>query len=163
MSTETQAKPPYILIVSVILNALLIGVLIGGGVAKRGGKPAGPPASASAFEMVRSFDQALPQEDRRIVRQTFRRAYSESRAEREAIQQARQVLRAALIADPYDSQAVQNAFERLNSAEMTLTNTIQSVLAVEMERLTPQQRKALIRSQDRGRRGQGQRFRQHRD
>ena len=151
MNVAEKSKRPYVLIFSLVVNALLIGVLLGGSFAKRGDRgPSGPPHNA--FELVRGLDQAVDVDDRRQVRATLRKAFAGTRPQRGAVHQAHKDLRAALTAEPYDPAAVRTAFETLNAAEMALKTSMHDVLATELERLTPEQRAALLAPQERHRR-----------
>ncbi len=151
MYTHTPARRPYGLIVSILLNALLAGVLIGGHLgghlAPYATHSAGTKTRAGAFEMLQGMDRALAKDTRRSFRQSFRQSFANSREERESLSAARQRLQLALAREPYDREAVQQAFGQLNRAELALKIRIQTTLTEEMDKLTPQQRQALIRLQ----------------
>ena len=78
MSDSPKTRLPIWLIASLMANALLVGLLIGGGL---GQKRAGPPIGGGGSEqaLMRGIDQAVPSDQRRAVRQAFRRAFADTR------------------------------------------------------------------------------------
>ena len=156
MSDATSSKLPIWLIVSLIANALLIGVLIGGGLGQR---KAGPPPSVVGQEeaLIRGIDRALPDDDRREVRQIFRRAYAESRAERVRVRNARRALGRLMNANPYDADAVRAGFEELREADAAMKARMHSLIADQFGALTAEQRRAVLRETNRGDRRRGDR------
>jgi len=154
MSEARKSRLPIWLIVSLLANALLIGLLIGGGLGQRkAGPPAGLPGGEEA--LIRGIDRSVPEDQRRAVRQTFRRAFEDSRSERVAVREARQHLVQVLAADPYDPAAVQAGFADLRNAEARMKSRMQDVLAQQFGALTAEQRRAVMQDVNRRDRRQG--------
>lgn len=152
MSESTKTRLPIWLIVSLMANALLVGLIIGGGL---GQKRAGPTNIGSGGEqaLVRSLDQAVPDDQRRIVRQAFRRAFANSRQERVRLRDARRQLGRLLAADPYDSEAVAAAFRDMREADAAMKADMHETLAEQFGTLSVAQRRAIIQDfNDRSRR-----------
>lgn len=162
MSESSKLRLPIWLIVSLLANALLIGLLIGGGL---GQKRAGPPVPGGGSEqaLMRGLDQAVPSDQRRVVRQAFRRAFADTRDERLKLRDARRDLGRLLAADPYDAKAVAEGFQAMRDAEAAMKAGMHNVLAEQFGALSAEQRQALIRDFNRrsnrpgpgGRRGEG--------
>ncbi|MEO1322165.1 MAG: periplasmic heavy metal sensor [Pseudomonadota bacterium] len=162
MSDGSKLRLPIWLIASLLANALLIGLLIGGGL---GQKRAGPPVSGGGSEqaLMRGLDESLSSEDRRIVRQAFRKAFADTRSERIQLREARRQLGQALTADPYDRDLVQERFSVMRELEVKMKGRMHLVLAEQFGTLSAEQRQAIIRDFNRrsnrsrsgGRRGDG--------
>ncbi|MEL7109563.1 MAG: periplasmic heavy metal sensor [Pseudomonadota bacterium] len=162
MSDGSKLRLPIWLIASLLANALLIGLLIGGGL---GQKRAGPPVSGGGSEqaLMRGLDEAVPSDQRRAVRQAFRRAFADTREERLRLRDARRDLGQLLTADPYDPDAVANGFKAMRAAEAAMKAAMHDVLAEQFGTLSAEQRQAIIRDFNRrsnrsrsgGRRGDG--------
>jgi len=144
MSEATKTRLPIWLIVSLMANALLVGLLIGGGLGKKRAGPSniGPGAERA---LVQSLDQAIPNDQRREVRQAFRRAFANSRQERVRLRDARRQLGRLLAADPYDSDAVAAAFEDMREADDAMKASMHEALAEHFGALSVEQRRAIIR------------------
>ena len=145
MSDGTKIRLPIWLIVSLMVNALLIGLLIGGGFGQRQAGPAPIAGVGSEQAMIRGIDQAVPADQRQAVRRTFRRAYADSRTERVRVRDARQALGRLLSAEPYDSEAVQAAFQELREADSAMKQRMHDVLAEQFGALSQDQRRAIMR------------------
>lgn len=143
MSEATKTRLPIWLIVSLMANALLVGVLIGGGLGQTRAGPAnvGPGGERA---LVRSLDQAVPDDQRRTVRQAFRRAFASSRQERVRLRDARRQLGRLLGADPYDPDAVAAAFKDMREADAAMKASMHEVLAEQFGTLSAEQRRAII-------------------
>lgn len=143
MSDSPKQRLPIWLIASLMVNALLVGLLIGGGL---GQKRAGPPLPGGGSEqaLMRGIDQGVSPDDRRLVRQAFRRAFSDSRSERLALREARRQLALALAADPYDPDAVQDQFSAMREVEGKMKARMHTVLAEQFGTLSAEQREAII-------------------
>jgi uncharacterized membrane protein len=148
MSEQTKPRLPLWLIASLLVNALLIGLVLGGGLGQR---KAGPPPSVQGSEeaLMRGIDRTLPQAQRRTVRQTFRRAYQDTREERRRVREARRKIAQSLAADPYDREVVQAGFAELRAAESAMKARMQDLLAEQLGELTLEQRQAVLRDYDR--------------
>ena len=151
MSDATSSKLPIWLIVSLIANALLIGVLIGGGLGQR---KAGPPPSAVGQEeaLIRGIDRALPDEERREVRQIFRRAFADSREERVRVRNARRALGRLMNANSYDADAVRAGFEELREADAAMKARMHNLIADQFGTVSAEQRRIILRESNRANR-----------
>ncbi|MHA7901218.1 MAG: periplasmic heavy metal sensor [Henriciella sp.] len=148
MNEATKSKLPIWLIVSLLANALLIGVLIGGGLGQR---KAGPPPGGAGQEqaLIRGIDQAVPADQRRAVRQAFRRAFADTRQERIRVRDARRELGQLLAAESYDADAVAAGFKELRDADAAMKARMHDVLAEQFGQLTAEQRRAILRDASR--------------
>jgi len=149
MAEETARKLPIWLILSLLVNALLIGVMIGGGLGNRKGDQPRGPRGGGEQALIRSIDRAIPDAERRQMRQALRQAYHKSGPEREAVQAARQALSESLGAEPYDVAKTKQAFEALRVADVRMKARIQDLVAEQVGALTLEQRKAIIQSLER--------------
>lgn len=155
MSDSAKPRLPIWLIASLMANALLIGLFIGGGLGqKRAGPPVGGPGGEQA--LIRGIDQAVPEDQRQAVRQAFRRAFEDTRQERVKLRDAQTELSRRLSAEPYDAEAVREAFAEMRSADAVMKARLHDVLANQFGNLTAEQRRAVIedfRRRPRGRPG----------
>lgn len=154
MSETSKPRLPIWLIASLMANALLIGLIIGGGL---GQKRAGPPVGGSGSEqaLMRGIDQSVPSDQRRAVRQAFRRAFADTRQERIKLRNARRDLGRLLAADPYDADAVAAGFAAMRDADATMKARMHDVLAEQFGTLSAEQRRAIIRDFNQRPRGPG--------
>ncbi|MEL6259108.1 MAG: periplasmic heavy metal sensor [Pseudomonadota bacterium] len=109
--SNPKKRLPYGLIGSIVLNGLLIGLVIG--VTAAGPKRSAPPSGAGATpeqRLAQGVFRLSPGPERRALRRDLRQAWASTRVDREAIDQARQDLAAALIAEPFDPAAIDDAF-----------------------------------------------------
>lgn len=152
MSESPKTRLPIWLIASLMANALLIGLFIGGGL---GQKRAGPSGIGGGSEqaLIRGIDQSIPEDQRRPVRQAFRRAFEDSRQERVRLREARRDLGRLLSADPYDAEAVSNSFKAMREADAAMKARMHDVLAEHFGALSAEQRRAVIKDLDRRPRG----------
>ena len=147
MSDDTKMRLPLWLIVSLMANALLIGVLVGGGLGQR---KAGPPAMPGSEQaLMRGIDRTVPDDQRRAVRQAFRRAFADSRQERIRLRDARRQLADLLAADPYNEAAVQAAFADIRAADDAMKSRLHDVLAEQLGTLSAEQRQVILRESSR--------------
>lgn len=143
MSDSPKTRLPIWLIASLMANALLVGLLIGGGL---GQKRAGPPVNGGGGEqaLIRGIDQSVPEDQRKAVRQAFRRAFADTRQERIRLREAQRDLARRLSADPYDAEAVRNGFEEMRNADAAMKARMHDVLADQFGGLSAEQRRAVI-------------------
>ena len=155
MSEGTKSRLPVWLIVSLMANALLIGVLIGGGLGQR---KAGPPVVQAGGEeaLMRGIDRAVPDDQRRAVRQAFRRAFADTRRERVRVRDARQALGRLFAAEDYDAVKVKAGFAELREADAAMKARMHDVLAEQLGTLSVEERRALLRDFNRPRAARGQ-------
>ncbi len=144
MSEAPKTRLPIWLIASLMANALLVGLLIGGGL---GQKRAGPslPSGGGEQALIRGIDQSVPEDQRRIVRQAFRRAFANTRQERVELSNARRDLGRLLAADPYDADAVRAGFQAMREADSAMKARMHDVLSEQFGALSADQRQAIIR------------------
>lgn len=175
MSETDRAKAPqrpprrinWLLTGSLMLNTLLAGLFIGqflAGGPGRGAPPAdGPPPGGDARIAARILENVEP-ERRAEVRRTFLAAMREARpgfAERRAAQLA---LREAMVADPFDAERLSAAFADLRAREAAMEEAVQAALVDQFASLSLEERRAVAKALERGRRGKGrERFRRWRE
>jgi len=147
MSDSAKPRLPIILMISLVLNGLLIGLLVGGGLSKQGQTS---PQVGAERALVRGLERAAPEPERAEIRQAMRQAFAASRAERRLVRRARQDLRRAVVADPYDVEAVDAALKAVQEAETRARAKLQAELAEQLGRLTPEQREMIMRDMGRG-------------
>ena len=115
---------PWILIGSLGTNALLVGALAGVWMTTQR-TPEPPPLRLQMADramvderlFMRRLMRALPQEKSRELRRTLATGWVGSRPLRQDIQAAREAMREAFLADPYDVAATREAMERLRTLE----------------------------------------------
>ncbi|HAE26051.1 MAG TPA: hypothetical protein DCG58_02730 [Hyphomonas adhaerens] len=109
--SDTPRRWPFWLIVSLLANMILVG-LLAGFLLQAGprGKPDGPPAERISWG---SRDDG----SREVMRRVFREAFRASAEERTARADVRKRLAETVSADPYDADAMREAFKELRSAD----------------------------------------------
>lgn len=142
MSDSQKPRLPIILMISLVLNGLLIGLLIGGGLSKRSHTP---PQMGAERALARGLERAAPEAQQTEIRQALRRAFAASRTERQILRRARQDLRRAVVADPYNGDAVDAALKAVQEAETQARAKLQTEVARQLGRLTPEQREMIMR------------------
>lgn len=120
-----------LLLISMAINLLFLGVFLGRLIAMPASTPEG---------VERPFVDALDGADRRYLRRLGRTVAAQSRDEREAHRQARQAVREALTADPYDAIRVDAAFAAERAANARLSLKVQSIFSHELSALSVEQR-----------------------
>ena len=146
MSEPKSQRWTWLLVGSLMANALLVGLLIGGGLARQHQGPGPEPRGEMA--MARSIDRVVPDAQRAAVRGALRRAFSETRAERRDLRLARDELARQLANDTYDRDAVVAAFARMRAAEDQSKAALHEALASQLQALSPEQRRALLADMD---------------
>ena len=149
MSDRPSRRFSIILTLSLVVNGLLVGLLIGGGLRQ---ERTPPPPDGGERALVRALESSVKEADRSSVRNALRIAYASTRAERLQLRQARRDLRLALAADPYNVDAVVEAFQAVRSAEATARVGLHNELARQFERLSAKERASALRFMDRPRR-----------
>ena len=135
-----------VLIISLVANALLVGLLLGNrlGTARPGDHLPGAPGGGGSFFIARGMESVVPEETRGELHDAFREAFRESRDARLRKHDARLALSRALAAEPFDEQAVEEAFTAIREADDALTARFQETLTSELAALEPEQRAALV-------------------
>ena len=88
---------------------------------------------------------ALPPEDRREVRREVAKAFVQSRDLRKEARDARASLAQTALAEPYDSAAVKAAFARMRAADSAVTGRFHDSIAEVFGRMSPEERRRVIR------------------
>jgi uncharacterized membrane protein len=152
-NAEQPGRSRRWLVASVLLNVLLIGVLIGAAINRHDDGPApgdGPPVMqrGGAFtadrELAEAIFAALTRDERRQARRELRRSWGNLRARREAVSAARQKLRQALTAEPFDGEAVADAMDAMRREELAVRLEIEKRLLALLARLDPEARARLV-------------------
>lgn len=146
MSGTPTSRVSIILTLSLILNGMLAGFLIGGNLRQE--RPP-PPPDGGERALMRALESNVAEADRSGVRDALRTAYRATRNERMDLRQARRNLRIALAADPYDFDAVIEAFEAVRTAETTARIGLHDELARQFEDLSAEERVSVLRTMDR--------------
>ncbi|MEE2879123.1 MAG: periplasmic heavy metal sensor [Pseudomonadota bacterium] len=134
-----------VLAISLIANAALFGLLLGNAVGK--GKPPpdrGPRGGGEEAVIARALESVLPDSARREMRSAFRAGFREAAPFMQQKREARQALKEALAANPFNAGAVEAAFEDIRNADQRLTESFHGVLAEELASLTQDQRDELV-------------------
>ncbi len=169
MPKDDDAAPPLrsgrglriALAVSVALNLAVAGLVIG--VVLKG--PPMPPMALRDLGFG-IFASALTDADRRALRDAFMARKPDLRAERRAMRADLSAVSAALRADPFAPDGLQDALERGAARTLDLLNVGQDLLIDHVLAMTPEARHALADRLDaaivRGPRGQGERGQEER-
>lgn len=159
--TETSKKNVSVwLVISFAVNALLIGLIIGGGLGNRRiDKDQSRIMGGGEAQLAMGITDAMTGQEKAAFQKAIRIAYLESRNKREALNAARSELNRQLIADPYDQAAVEAAFERLRAADIDVKLSLHQELAGQFGALSLEQRQAIMKSLQSGRRFSGPRRR----
>ncbi|RIJ28479.1 periplasmic heavy metal sensor [Henriciella mobilis] len=140
-----------VLVISLIANALLVGLWIGNTVGRGSSTPAerGPRGGGEDAVIARALESVLPDGARQDMRAAFRKGLREAAPYMREKHRARQQLKDALGADPFDPAALQQAFEDIRAADEQLTRSFHAVLSEELATLSPDQRAELVAWMDR--------------
>ena len=142
MSTTAPATPPApkyskLLIASLALNFLILGVFGGAAISHRWGRPhefnLGDPG-------LRGFMRSLPKERRETLRATGEQARQAWKPLRQAVQQARVEVDAAMIALPFDAARAEKSLNDLVTAEANARRAGSAVLINAVSQMTPEER-----------------------
>lgn len=143
---------PIWLIVSLALNLLLIGGLAGWALAPD------PTPLTETSRWTRTApsspdrsDQAERRQTRRAARERLRETWRATHETRRELNTARETLKAAIVADPYDEARVASAFQAMREAEAKLERTTQDYLLTTLGKMRQEEREALAESMLRNR------------
>ena len=131
------------LIVSLIANALLIGLFAGSMLGKPKHDDRGPGRGDPDFMIARGIKSVVPETERQQVRQAFREAIAESKELIDAKRDAQRRLRQAMVATPFDREAVDQAFSDIRTADIALNERFQASLSDALADLDESEREAL--------------------
>lgn len=140
-----QKRWPLFLGVSILINMLLLGFVLGGQLAERSSPPREVTVSPTVMTMVRHVVQMAPATDRPALREAFRDTFRRAGPERRGIRQARRRLSQALLSEPYDAAAVDEALANLREHELRLERRFHGLVAREVGRFDMDRRRALSR------------------
>lgn len=143
-TSDTPRRWPLWLIVSLMANMILVG-LLAGFLMQAGpkGKPDGPPRDRISWG-----DRDDP--NREAVRQVFKQAFKASGQERMARVETRRQLAEAVIAEPYDADAVREAFSNLRSADDAVNEATHDAMADLFATMTVEERQHMAEILRRG-------------
>lgn len=131
----------WLLIASLAFNLLVIGA-VGSRIwhARQGNWP--PPGGGASAANVMGFAAQLPAERRRVVIGAIVAQRETLRPLRGEVRDARQAVREAIAADPFDAKRLGEAHTRLLDAELKLRKVSQQVVVDIAAVLTPEERRA---------------------
>lgn len=125
-----------LLVLSVALNLAVVGIVAGAALRD---PPRPDPDRGPAFG---PFDRALTREDRKDLRDAFRRAAPDFRKDWARMQAEMDQLLSALRAEPYDPDLVAGIFARQLDRGTQMMALGQSLMADRLARMTPDERAA---------------------
>lgn len=161
--TITLTRTSFIWLVGTVAASLLVTVFIGGLVLGRAVSPGGPPSMGQMGEMTRpspdgqpgpgargDFDLRrlvvqLPPRDRQLMVRTFRQIQEGVRAERGGMEDAARALRDSLLAEDFDPDAFEAAFDRFGGHSEAIRQTTKRIILDTIEEMSPQGRAVLGR------------------
>ena len=149
MSDQTRRFPLW-LIASLAANALLIGAvggLFAGTLAADRDRPEahrGEPPGNVEQTLARRILSVVPSEERRTYRRRFAREWVDMRPLRRELRMRRTDLARAILAEPYDQEAVETALTALRNSEARIQAELHSTLAETLAGLTLEQRQQLM-------------------
>lgn len=143
-TSDTPRQWPLWLIVSLMANMILVG-LLAGFLMRAGpiGKPDGPPRERISWG---DRDDGT----REAMRRVFKEAFKASSEERTVRADFRRQLAEAVTAEPYDAEAVREAFRNLRSADDAVNEATHEAMAVLFASLTMEQRQHMAHVLERG-------------
>ncbi len=144
---ETPRQWPLWLIVSLMANMILVGLLAGFLIqAGPKDKPDGPPR-----ERISWGERGDP--NREAIRRVFKEAFKASGEERMARVELRRQLAEAVLADPYNADAVREAFSNLRSADDSVNEATHEAMVGLFASMTMEERQHMAEILRRGPRG----------
>ncbi len=152
----------WLLTGSLVLNTLLVGLFIGqlisGGPPHRAAHRDGPPPRAES-RIARHVLENVAPERRPEIRRAFIASMREARPRLAGRRQARQDLREAMVADPFDPDRLSAAFANLRTREAAMEAAVQAALVEQFSMLSLEERRAVAEAIDCCRRRDGRRGR----
>jgi uncharacterized membrane protein len=145
------------LCVSLAVNLLLVGVVGGTALSNlRQDRAIAQKAIARAPNM-RSLMDSVPPERAQEIRNDVVKAWREAREKRRTARAARIEVYRLAGAEPYDVDAVKAAFTRMRAADGEVARQFQDTIADAMAKLTPEERRDVLRNLARQRAGRDRR------
>ncbi len=126
-----------LLLASLGLNLAVIGVLVG-----LAGKPARPPRNIRAQDIVAALTFALPEEQRKLMRQTLIAHRRSFEAEHRSPIAVRREFVDALSSEPFDITAFDRILARERDQFISLGNVAYETLLGIVKNMTPEERQA---------------------
>ena len=147
---------PFWLVLSLMGNMLLVGLVIGMSVRSTPDRPDKAGWRSAEARHITS-------EDRRAMHDFMRNSFEATREAREDREAVRRRLADALRAEPYDEDAVRQAFHALREADETVHAAAHEAMITRMKDMPPERRAAMAEFLSRGPDGRGRRFRHKED
>lgn len=138
-STKPWVK--YLLVVSLGLNLAVAGLVIGAKVAGFDRRGHSPPPGASG---MRHFMHALPDSQRREVRKYFRKNRAKLHSNGGAMRGAMENIQAVIVAQPFDADALNTAFEQQRAHIITMTTDAQTAFVDIIAGMSDEERKQYV-------------------
>jgi uncharacterized membrane protein len=145
------------LFVSLAVNLLLVGVVGGAALSNLRQDRATAQSAVARAPNMRSLLDSLPPERAQAIRSDVVKTWREARNERRAARAARVEVYRLAGAEPYDVAAVKAAFARMRAADGEVARRFQDVVADSMAKLTPEERREVLRNLARQRAGRDRR------
>lgn len=157
-ASKSASFPSWLGWVSLLGNLLLVGVIAGhllaGGLRPPEHRP--PPQSRAPDAdraLAEAIVSAVPEGERRAVRRELMQAWRAAGSEREALNAARRAVSAALVSEPFDRRAVEEALAGVREADSTVRGVLQDHLLDYFEAMPADQRARVVeRLSEEGRR-----------
>jgi len=146
---DTPRKWPLVLIVSLMANMVLVGLLAGFLI------QAGPKRGLDVPPRERISWGDRDDGSREAMRRVFKEAFKASAEERMARATSRQQLAEAVTADPYDAEAVREAFRNLRSTDDAVNEATHEAMVNLFASMTMEERQHMARILERGPRDHG--------
>jgi len=141
------------LLVSLAANLLLVGVVGGAALSNYRRESASAQEAVARAPNMRALMDALPPERAQSIRSDVVNTWRDAREQRRAARLARIELYRLVGAEPYDVAAVKAAFARMRAADGEVAHRFQDVVADSMAKLTPGERREVLRTLARQRAG----------
>ena len=126
------------LIVSLIVNLLLVGFIVGR--ASQAPFAMGPDPTM-AFPR---FARDLPEDRRQAIRPHVRKHLTAMRPNRQALHQARVQINQAIVAEPYEPEALAQALANMHQVQIQLSQSTQLSFVQFVSALTPAERSKFV-------------------
>ena len=147
--SETSPRLRTALLLSLAVNVLLAAALAAGAWRQSGRvEQAGVPMRMPGPMQIA---RALPEEDRPVMRDVLAEHRGEMRPRIMEARRARQAVRDALLADPFDAAALERALAEMRMRDSEVVTFAQTLLAEVAGKVSPQGRQAMAKVIERGR------------
>ena len=140
-SPRRRRWPIVLLVVSLLLNLFFVGA-IGGRILA--GVPETMPFVAPVAPNLPRIVDTIPEEHRPVAQRAFRRHASEINAAMEQMREARDTVFAAMTAEDFDQDALQDAFGMLRERTFEAQTLVHGILVEIGSGLSPEGRDAMV-------------------